>query len=333
MVEWWRIRERKLAMRWGSRGAFRVEKRRVEFDAAIRKRGSPSHYDDDNEVFPWWKREIRVLSSLPVIILAALALTALLTGLFVIEAFVTQLYTGPGHQVAALFPTILFAALVPQFMVLYQKIAARLSESPCCYYAYHLLTTSCCEAKWENHAHQSTHDSSLTIKTFALSAIIAYLGLSLSAFVYVPFGEAIMATVHMMFFAEGTESLSSTDHITTTASAIYTGAVRVDPTPLQATHFANKLDSARLQNQMFAYTVTNQILNTFLEIGLPYVLKAIKGRKIPVLHKNGGGKPLNQEENFLVDVKDQAGRDDYSLFCTSWVHSYIWCGADIVIPS
>lgn len=132
MVEWWRIRERKLAVRWGSRGAFRVEKRRVEFDDVVRERGSTSDDDDDDIVFPWWKREIRILTSLPVIIVAALALTALLTGLFIIEAFVTQLYTGPGHQVASLFPTILFSALVPQFMVLYQKIAARLSKSSSC---------------------------------------------------------------------------------------------------------------------------------------------------------------------------------------------------------
>ena len=144
MVEWWRIRERKLAVRWGSRGAFRVEKRRVEFDAIIGKRGSTSDYDDDdNEPFPWWKREIRILTSLPVIALAALALTGILTGLFIIEAFVTHLYTGPGHQVASLFPTILFAALVPQFMALYQKIAARLSEYSSRYCAHHALIPLC----------------------------------------------------------------------------------------------------------------------------------------------------------------------------------------------
>jgi anoctamin-10 len=136
MVEWWRIRERKLAVRWCSRGAFRVEKRRVEFDAVIGKRSSAPDNSDDNDAFPWWKREIRILTSLPVILLAALALTGLLTGLFIIEAFVTHLYTGPGHQVASLFPTILFAALVPQFMALYQKIAARLSEYSSCYCAY-----------------------------------------------------------------------------------------------------------------------------------------------------------------------------------------------------
>lgn len=139
MVEWWRIRERKLAVKWGSRGAFRVEKRRVEFDVE-RKRGSTPDYDDDDVAFPWWKREIRILTSLPVIILAALVLTALLTGLFIIEAFATQLYTGPGHQLASLFPTILFAALVPQFMVLYQKIAARLSEPSSCYHVDCVLT-------------------------------------------------------------------------------------------------------------------------------------------------------------------------------------------------
>ena len=67
---------------------------------------------------------------------------------------------------------------------------------------------------------------------------------------------------------------------------------------------------------MFAYTVTNQILNTFLEIGLPYVLKAIKGRKIPVLRKQSGG---DEKENFLEDVKEQAARGDCSLFCMSQV--------------
>jgi hypothetical protein len=43
-------------------------------------------------------RELRVLASVPVILLFAGILAALLTGIFVLEAFVTQLYTGPGHK-------------------------------------------------------------------------------------------------------------------------------------------------------------------------------------------------------------------------------------------
>lgn len=120
-VEWWRIRERKLSIRWGTRGAAKVERIRVEF------RPAKQTSDDDDDTFPWWKREVRVLTSLPVIAAAAVILAALLTGIFILEAFATQLYTGPGHQVASLLPTILFAALVPQFMAVYTKYAAALS--------------------------------------------------------------------------------------------------------------------------------------------------------------------------------------------------------------
>jgi anoctamin-10 len=122
-VEWWRIRERKLAVRWGTRGAIKVEKLRVEFHP-VRKMDD----DDADAGFPWYKREIRVLTSLPVIGASAVILAILLTGIFVVEAFVTQLYTGPGHQVASLVPTILFTGLVSQFLGIYHKFAVALSE-------------------------------------------------------------------------------------------------------------------------------------------------------------------------------------------------------------
>jgi anoctamin-10 len=121
-VEWWRIRERKLSVRWGTRGAAKVEKLRVEFHP------TKEMNDDYEDGFPWWQREFRILTSLPVIGTAAALLAVLLTGIFVLEAFVTQLYTGPGHQVASLVPTILFAALVPQFLAIYQKFAVALSK-------------------------------------------------------------------------------------------------------------------------------------------------------------------------------------------------------------
>jgi anoctamin-10 len=122
-VEWWRIRERKLSVRWGTRGAAKVEKIRIKYHPTKRADG-----DEEDAGFPWWKREFRIITSLPVIGTAALILAMLLTGIFILEAFVTQLYTGPGHQIAALVPTILFAGLVPQFLAVYQKIASALSE-------------------------------------------------------------------------------------------------------------------------------------------------------------------------------------------------------------
>ena len=80
-VEWWRIKQRILSVRWGTKGSFRVEKRRAQYTP-----------------LSWWKKDLRMLASLPVILLFASVLAVILTAIFIFEAFVTQLYTGPGHR-------------------------------------------------------------------------------------------------------------------------------------------------------------------------------------------------------------------------------------------
>jgi anoctamin-10 len=88
-VEYWKVCERKISIRWGSHGSFRVEKRRHDFDP-----------DYDSEIR--WRsdlsRLLRILASVPIIIAFAGILTIILTGIFVLEAFVTRLYTGPGYK-------------------------------------------------------------------------------------------------------------------------------------------------------------------------------------------------------------------------------------------
>lgn len=81
-VEWWRLQERILSVRWCTRGSWRVEKQRADHVPNL----------------PWWKQEMRVVASIPVILLFATILAVILTGIFVLEAFVTQLYKGPGHR-------------------------------------------------------------------------------------------------------------------------------------------------------------------------------------------------------------------------------------------
>jgi anoctamin-10 len=172
-------------------------------------------------------------------------------------------------------PTILFVTLIPRLMSVYHTYAVRLTN-------------------WENHRHQSTHDASLTLKTFSLSAVVAYGGLALSAFVYVPFGEQVMTFVQIYLFRR--------DHAAArawaTASAVLDGWAS-GPTATavkNATGFGSgglaggseeqlwetdgrsarsKLDPSRLQNQMFAVAVTNQVVNTFMEIGLPFVMRGL----------------------------------------------------------
>lgn len=103
-IEYWRISERKLSVRWGTRGSFRVERRRAQFEDIV-----------GGGKFPWWKRDLRILSSLPVILLFAVALAALLTAIFVFEAFVTQLYTGPGHKYIVSGPGLVDRLLTHKF--------------------------------------------------------------------------------------------------------------------------------------------------------------------------------------------------------------------------
>ena len=85
-VEWWRVRERLISVRFGTQGYFKVEKLRVSVDTRNKPR--------------WWQRELRMLSSVPVIFGFAIILGILMTAIFVFEAFVTQLYTGPGQKIA-----------------------------------------------------------------------------------------------------------------------------------------------------------------------------------------------------------------------------------------
>jgi anoctamin-10 len=150
---------------------------------------------------------------------------------------------------------------------------------------------------WENHAHQSSYTASLTLKTFALSAVVAYLGLGLSAFVYVPFGEGVMRWVQAWLFGAATTHhgfkktlfnvLNGTVPTVGKGSAIVAETLTGQATENVAaegltqlwnnnpTTLQTKLNPGRLKDQMFAYTVTNQIVNTFIEVGLPFVLRSV----------------------------------------------------------
>lgn len=63
-VEAWRMRERKWAVRWGTIGTGAVERRRAEFRP--RKVEIDSATGEQREVFEWWRRELRVVGSIPV---------------------------------------------------------------------------------------------------------------------------------------------------------------------------------------------------------------------------------------------------------------------------
>ena len=216
-------------------------------------------------------------------------------------------------------------ASVPNFLGVYQKYATRLTNL-------------------ENHKHQSTYDYSLTIKRFALSAVVAYLGLTLSAFVYVPFGEQIMTYVHSQLNAQPVLE-KTTEAVKEAAPA---GIWEYD-----IGNITTSINTTRLQSQMYAYTVTNQIVGTFLEVGLPYIMQFLgrvrggatsgngkaKGKRVDFQEGSSGGTELNaasggekkEERELLVRIRKEValGREydvfeDYIEMVTQFGYVVIW---------
>ncbi|KAL0955278.1 hypothetical protein HGRIS_004168 [Hohenbuehelia grisea] len=291
-TEYWRVNERVLSGRFYPPTAFSGSPSATSMSTA-----SLAHEKQllgHTPGLAWWKRDLRILSSIPIILLFAAVLVSLLTGIFVFEAFVTHLYTGPGEKLISFAPTLLFILLVPRFLAVYHRFATS-------------LTT------WENHTAQSptsissntyhnaqltarakqAHTASLTLKTFILNAFVAYLGLGLSAFVYVPFGEEVMHAVQQWVgsvrvdssFGWVAERLRAMGLNETLAHGVHARNVVSEATgakqagalwEMDATHARKKLNPSRLRDQMFAFTVTNQVVNTFMEIGLPFVLRFIE---------------------------------------------------------
>uniref|UniRef100_A0A0W0GAX1 Putative IST2-Plasma membrane protein n=1 Tax=Moniliophthora roreri TaxID=221103 RepID=A0A0W0GAX1_MONRR len=241
-VEWWRAKEKLLSVRFGTLGSFKVEKRRIGVDGVDPRSGKKR---DKSE---WRKRELKMLASVPAMVLFAVILGLVMTAMFIWEAFVTELYTGPGQKLASFAPTIVFIILVPRIVSIFHICATWFTD-------------------WEGHIHQSTHDDSLTLKTFIFTALTSYLGLALCAFVYVPFGEGIMRVVARVL-DDGEGGIWSDISM------------------------ENRLNPSLLKDQMFAYTVTNQIVDNFEEIGMPFITRRFNSlvsryKSPPVAHANG----------------------------------------------
>ena len=163
--------------------------------------------------------------------------------------------------------------------------------------------------------------------------------LGLSAFVYVPFGEGVMRYVQRGLFAlklkcggnlmssifsllndTTTAATVATDGLNTATSSILSGSAGIWDVDVNSAR--QKLKPARLKDQMFAYTVTNQIVDTFNEIGLPFVMRfAVKlwnGKPKPDPIEKKANINTNEEENkeegYLDQVREEVELPEYDLF-------------------
>lgn len=236
-VESWRIKERKLAVRWGCLGCGDVESRRIGFKAHRRELDKVT--GEETEVFEWWRRELRVACSIPAVAFFASLLAGVLTTMFVTEVFVARLYDGAGKSLVPLIPTALFSVCIPQIMAAWQATAKSLTS-------------------WENHFSNRDFNWAMTVKMFALQAFVAYGALTLSAFVYIPFGQSLMDYI----VSKGYFARSIADAVAEGRLALRNdGGIQFEINP------------DRMHAQLFAVLTTSQAINAFTELALPFLLR------------------------------------------------------------
>ncbi|WFD06719.1 hypothetical protein MVES1_002073 [Malassezia vespertilionis] len=236
-VHVWRIRERKLAVRWGVAGSDAIGQRHPRFRPRkiLRDPASGERY----ESYEWWRREFRTLLGVPVTLLFATLLVFVLTANFFVEIITAEVYRGPYAKYVAMIPTVLFSLSVPAAVAVSQTVAAWLAE-------------------FENYATVQSYDAGITYKTFLFSALVTYGPLALTAFVYIPFGDAIV------------QFLASRGYLTAAYRFLLRQPKFVLPSKL---HFS--VNPTRLHSQLFALATTAQISNMFSELVLPVLLRVL----------------------------------------------------------
>ncbi|CAO2647320.1 Nn.00g082420.m01.CDS01 [Neocucurbitaria sp. VM-36] len=186
-LEYWKIKEIDLALRWNVQGVGALKVNRPQFryeKEIIDSAGRARHH------FPRWKRIVRQSMVIPFILAGTLLLGILITIVFIIETFISEAYEGPYKFYLEYFPTVLLAVFLPYATNILEQIAATMTE-------------------YENHRTNDAHEMSLTQKIFVLNSITNYLPIFLTAFLYVPFGSQIIRILqHLIETALGGKSLS-----------------------------------------------------------------------------------------------------------------------------
>jgi len=282
-VEWWKRQEFELAYRWGVRGVSAIEDKRREFQ--YEKVIHDPISGETTLYFPATKRLYRQLLQVPFALLASLALGSLIATCFAIEIFISEVYNGPLKSILNFLPTILLTILVPTISTFLTGLATRLTD-------------------FENYPTQGSYDQAMVSKLFVLNFITSYLGICLTAFVYLPFAAILVPYL---------------DIFSLTVKPFAT-----DDKQMQTPHPANfTINPDRLRDQVIYFSVTAQIVNFALETVMPLVMQKgtakYKEMQASRAEKNGGAPPPPsandppEEKEFLNQVREEAALPEYDV--------------------
>ncbi|KAF5972312.1 IST2 [Fusarium coicis] len=222
-LEYWKIQEIDLSLRWNVKGIQHVKVNRPQFkyDYEYVDEGGRKHY-----YFPRWKKVVRQLLQIPFLIVAFLALGVTIIAVFTIEILISETYAGPYKDYLEYLPTILLAVSLPYMTSALEDAAEWMTE-------------------FENHRTADLHEMSLTQKVFVLNMFTNYLPIFLTAFIYIPFGGAVVPKLENFL------------------SAAFASVGK------KFVHQPFHLDADRLRNEVIALTVTGQLSGFFEENIVP----------------------------------------------------------------
>jgi len=273
-VEWWKHKERELSIRWGVRGVSAIESKRQEFRPT--KEVEDPATGETQFIFPTSERIKRQLLQLPFAILAFLALGSLICLCFAIEIFIHELYDGPFKSYLTFTPTVILTTCLPLITGVLSGVAKRLND-------------------YENYETDSQYERHHTSKLFILDFITSYMGIILTAFVYLPFGSVLVPYLDIFGFLFAKDDS------------------KVDA---KLSHYT--VDSNRLRAQVISFAVTAQIVNFFTEVVVPYAKRQglLKFKEMQGKRNNKGAEveDLPEEKEFLDRVRYEAGLSAYDVY-------------------
>jgi anoctamin-10 len=157
---------------------------------------------------------------------------------------------------------------------------------------------------YENYETNGAYKEALTHKSFIMDLVTSYLGITLTAFVYVPFARIIVPYLDVF-------------SLTVKAFAEHHDQLHVEPDRFN-------INRNRLRNQLIYFTVTAQVVNFLLELVVPYVMRrgasTVKQLQTEYSLNHGGAGPSvadmddESEAPFLARVRKEVKLAKYDVF-------------------
>ncbi|KAK4103738.1 DUF590-domain-containing protein [Parathielavia hyrcaniae] len=275
--EHWKMKEVDLAVQWGVRGVSKIQLPRPQFK--FEREGVDPVTGEVVKVFSPYKRLARQLLQVPFAAACAAALGSVIASCFAIEIFITEVYNGPFKQYLTFLPTVLLTVFNPTLTTLLTRLAEKLTE-------------------FENYDTHDAHQASFVRKVFVINFITSYLGIFLTAFVYVPFGKILVPYLDVFQL--------TAQQFTTEGKPLPTKSWQINPD--------------RLTKQVMYFTVTAQIINLATEFIVPHakrkVFKTVEKVQSEFSEKSTEYRPPKdqpEEADFLERVRDEAELEEYDV--------------------